>query len=229
MRALTQAEIKGVQPDATTKPITVTGYPPGDPGVGEPGGGGGSGGTGGLPNTGPATPGVNHITPGGNQYRVGIPLSVSQTKELDKIIDYGIANGVSDSNIIIAADQAYYESSFNQSATNGSFVGLFQYNQATWSQNGEAGSINSDADQIAAIYNDIANYQTRYNAAYASNAYGIATDQIDFADYFEDKHHFGNNATNWLQTDPSTGQPAITGYNNASSTLGIGIAVISHP
>ncbi len=46
-------------------------------------------------------------------------------------------------------------------------------------------------------------------ASAASNAYSIASEGITFDQYFEVKHHGGNNVTDWYAVDPSTGNRMI--------------------
>jgi hypothetical protein len=180
MRALKPEEMELVAGgDGTT--ITVTGTrterPPsyyewwklsgseGGGGSGTTGGGFGGGGAG---STG-VVAGSPHTTDEGHVYVIDINLTAAQTAVVDDIVDYGKDHGYSEAEIDIAVTDAYYESSFSQSETNGTHIGLYQYSQQTWSDLGESGSIYNTPDQIAAIYHDISRYGPRYETAISNN------------------------------------------------------------
>jgi hypothetical protein len=172
-----------------------------------PGGGGGSG----HGMTGYAAGAYKHTTRGGHKYSLQMRISDAQSKVLDAIVDYGYAHGATQQAITIAAEQAFYESSIGVSEKNptSSATGLYEYMPNSWSEGGYAGSITDDNAQIVAIYSDIAKFQQRYTDGQASNQ---IPSTMSYSDYFEVKHHFGNNATNF--TDPVIGQ-----YNDAALTL----------
>jgi hypothetical protein len=192
-------------------------------GGGEGGGAGGSGGGVGGGGAAGVLAGTQHTTKEGHVYKANINLTAAQAAIVDQIVDYGKDHGYSDAEIDVAVADAYYESGFNASATNGSHTGLFQYNSTTWASLGEAGSINSATDQIAAIYHDISKYESRYASAMSTNADSIATDGLSFGQYFEIKHELGNNSTSWLATNPITGNRYISDWSSKDNGLGLQI------
>ncbi|MDZ5645846.1 hypothetical protein [Nitrospirillum sp. BR 11828] len=152
-----------------------------------------------------------HTTPSGNHYTTNIPLTDAQTKVVDKIVDFGQQHGFTSDQIKTAVDQAYYESSFNQQAQNGNFTGLFQYNQQSWDALGHSNmDIHNEDDQIKAIYSDINRYTDRYSSGESS---GAIPSSESFENYFEVKHHLGNNSTDW-------NSPTVADYPGKVSTLG---------
>lgn len=184
------------------------------------GGGGGSFGGGGSGGTG-LVAGTFHTTKEGHVYKVNINLTAAQAAIVDQIVDYGKDHGYSDTDVDVAVADAYYESSFNNGITNGTHIGLYQYDQQTWSDLGETGSIYNLSDQIAAIYHDITKFDPRYTTAYANNTDGLRTDGLSFGQYFEIKHELGDSATNWESINQKTGQEYIVAWSNKDSSLGL--------
>ena len=230
MRPLTVAEmdiVAGGDGNTTTgSTITVTGTRPpkayspilptsGGGGGGSPGGGGGGGG-GTPPNvTGPARAGQLHKTREGHTYIAGIDLTLDQTNNLDKIVDYGLDHGLDKGEIRTVATIAFQESSLNTATTGTNRSGLGQYDQSTWNQLGETGSINNVNDQVAALYHDYAFFNDLYNTAVQSDAYGINESGLNLAEYIEYKHHYGRSATDWQQQDPLNGQTTKQEFDGA--------------
>lgn len=205
-----------VTPDPTPSgPITgPSGGSSGGDGSGDTGGGSGSGSTG---SGGTGTPALHATSAGGHPLTYHVALDAGQLSTMGQIVDYGVAHGFSSDGIRTAVDQAYYESSFNQSATNGSHVGLYQYNTDGWNGMGHAGAnINDQSAQIAAIYNDIMAFGQQYTSLHSTGA--IPWD-LSFEDYFEIKHHLGQNY-------PTPGDAAsmnvVNAYNDTAFTLGFG-------
>lgn len=228
MRALTQDELRevtaglvhrGIHPfDASVSTLTVTagggqnhigsGGGGGSSGGGSTGGGGpiggGGGGTGGL------AAGAVHTTPGGTSYTTHLNLNQTQVQTIDQIVDYGNSHGKTATEIKIAVNQAFYESSLGTMNSNGSHFGLYQYSNSTWSETHGDLNINSQSDQVTAIYQDLATFEARYATGQAN---GAIPGSLSFDDYFEIKHHLGGNSTDWTN-------PVINGYESASSNLG---------
>lgn len=146
-------------------------------------------------------------------------LTSAQQGVLGDIVDYGLSHGYSQAEVAIAANQASYESSFSQSAVNGSHVGLYQYDPSTWAYLGHSNlNINSESDQIAAMYQDITTFEARYQSGETS---GQIPSTLSFADYMEIKHHAGPNYTDF------TGVVAVgyvNGYEHTASILGFHVS-----
>jgi hypothetical protein len=220
MRILTNAEIGAVAGGMDeVSEITVSG--------GSGGGGGGFGGGdgysgGGAPGSGggagePPPPGHEyHVSAGGHGYLVNdnVHLSASQLAVVDKIIDYGFSHGYTPGSINVMIGQAYYESSLGSlrnNPTNPDVAGIFQYDANTWSDLGHGATDRfSDAAQIAAMYQDLDKYWVRYENNI--NASAIPSG-MSFAQYFEVKHHLGNNSENFTS-------PIVADYGAKERTLG---------
>lgn len=206
MRALTSEEMHLVAGGDGTS-IVVTGHriqPGSSLPVGWGQGGGGGGGS--QYNTGPARAGQVHQLPGVSFfYTVNVNLDQQQTKNLDAIVSYGISHGFNVGEIANVAASALLESSLRETKVNTDHVGLGQYNQSTWNQLHEAGSINNTSDQIAALYNDMKFYESLFAQAQQTDAYQINESHINIGEYFEIKHHGGRSETNWAVAD-TTGE-----------------------
>ncbi len=170
----------------------------------------------------PNSPPSNHANPTTPNVKVWnsaimSQLSQAQKDEVDAIATYGLQHGYTESQITAVIDQAYYESSLGSNENgNSTHFGLFQYNTATWAQNGYGSmNINSDADQITAMYNDLTTYEGRYASGQAA---GSIPSTMSFEDYFEVKHHLG---TNWTDFTDGLGASTISAYNGVAATLGI--------
>jgi hypothetical protein len=164
-----------------------------------------------------------HVSPARVQYSTRTALDSGQVKILNAIVDYGKANGYDPSVITIAANQAFYESALGRirsNPTNSSVTGLFQYNKPTWEAMRHSGlNINSDQDQIKAMYLDIMNYYWRYLNRQAS---GKIPPTISFPNYIEIKHHSGPNDEHW-------NSPHVAAYESTSATLGFQIGASPAP
>lgn len=211
MRALTALEMNLVAGGngSDTGTFTVTHSAPGgtnwSPLLPSGDGGGGDGGTGGgrtSSRTGPAKAGVVHLTPEGHTYKSGINLTQEQTTNLDKIVDYGFDHGYDPGAIRTIATAAFMESSLNTNPSGTNRTGIGQYNQSTWDYFGETGSINNVDDQVKALYHDYTFFQTTWSNATATNDHNINDSGLNFAEYYEYKHHYGRSATDWNQLDP---------------------------
>ncbi|WP_184429137.1 hypothetical protein [Xanthomonas campestris] len=139
-----------------------------------------------------------YTTPGNNSYATGANLSQAQSNTAATIVDYGLSHGFLFSDIKIAVNQAFYESSLGtmeSNPSNSSVQGLYQYNAATWSDLGHS-ALNraSDSDQVAAMYSDIVAFHSRYNSGIGS---GAIPSTLTFENYIEVKHHLGSNSTDW--------------------------------
>jgi len=202
-----------VTPDPTpTGPISGPsgGNGAGDGNGGESGGGGGAGGGGGG-----GSPATHSTSAGGHDLAYHVALDAAQLSAFGQIVDYGVAHGYSSDAVRIAVDQAYYESSFRQSATNGSHVGLYQYNTDGWNGMGHAGAnINDQSSQIAAIYNDIMAFGQQYTSLHSS---GAIPWELSFEDYFEIKHHLGQN---YATPGDAASMNVVNGYNDVAIQFG---------
>jgi hypothetical protein len=139
-----------------------------------------------------------NVTPKGARFSTAIHLSSAQAAMAAKIIDYGNVHGFRPDQITTAVNQAFYESSLGtlEHQSSGKVVGLFQYDAATWRDLGHGAlNRNSDADQIIAMYDDIARYESRYDEAEGT---GALRKSVFFERYLEVKHHLGNNSTSFF-------------------------------
>jgi hypothetical protein len=204
-----------VYDDNGTPVVTASGghweYQPGD-GSGSGGGSGGTGGTGGGGMGGPEV----HETPAHHQYTIAADLTSAQEAIIGKIIDYGMAHNRSLSEIRMVVNQAFYESSLGaleHNPTNSSVAGLFQYDAATWDALGHS-DLNrmNDDDQIVAMFQDLFRYEFRYVTGQLDDT---IPDSLSLDDYFEIKHHLGNNSTDW-------GSSVVTEYEQKTTELGLG-------
>jgi hypothetical protein len=139
------------------------------------------------------------------------------------MVDYGFAHNKSASDIRIATAEAFKESSLKDGKVAGGHVGLGQYDQSTWTAMGESGSINNRDDQIAAIYHDIDSYKPLYDKAVANNAYGLRDSGLNFAEYFDVKHHEGKSGTDWQRVDPDSGKKYWQEFDDAYTNLKLGL------
>jgi hypothetical protein len=126
-------------------------------------------------------------------------LNDAQRAVMNEIVNYGLTNGFQSDVIGIAVQIAYIESRLGENTTNSqsSARGLFQYLEGTWSTyHSSLGSRDVQANQIAAMYNDLAKYESWWaNPATSSN---IPKDKITLGEYMYIKHHDGAAYSNFL-------------------------------
>lgn len=168
-----------------------------------------------------AQAGLVHYTPEHHTYIIDVNLTSAQTQVLDQIVDYGLDHNFTASEVAVVAADAYYESSFSQSAVNGTHVGTFQYDPSTWAANGYSGSISSLSDQISAMFSDISRYEDRYTAALTDTSTGLAAAGLTFGQYFEIKHELGNSSVDWNGVNPVTGDTYVSDWTNKYNELHI--------
>lgn len=232
MRALTAEEMDIVAGGDSTfsGTSTVTGsrsgthYVPLQPGGGGSPGVGGSGGGGVSGATTAAKANVLHKTKGGHTYIPGVSLSLNQTLNLDKIVDYGFDHSFTTDEIKTVANEIYKESTFNENAVNGDHLGLGQYDQGTWDTNKELGDIGDPNAQIAAVYHDMHEAEAWYQQAKSTDAYNINESGLNFQEYFNIKHNEGRSGTDWQRVDPSpsaNGATYVQEIDRASSALNL--------
>lgn len=132
-------------------------------------------------------------------------LRTSQKDMLNRIIQAGAMRGFDGRMIDYALKSAFIESSLgdNMGARAGTgHVGIFQYDQTTWSGLKHTGNINSVDAQISAFYDDMSKYTARYNGLAPAERGNLGLEQ-----YMYLKHHDGNNYTNWA------GSPGVKIFN----------------
>ncbi len=145
-------------------------------------------------------------------------LTIAQKAVLTQILNYGIDHGYTVDETTIAINQAFYESDLGLLNQNGSFKRLFQYDDTTWNALGH-GTTNiwDNGAQIVALFQDIQKYEARYATGIAN---GDIPTSLNFADYFEVKHHNGNNSVEW-------NSPYITEYeDHTQNNFGFGFDVL---
>lgn len=182
-----------------------------DPGPGSQDGGSGGSGSGGSS----SSTQVFHTASGHEFDLLGtVHLQQSQIDTISAIVDYGKSHNMHQYQIHIAVNQAFYESSLGlltHNPSNSSVTGLYQYNSSTWSALGRGSlDINSQADQIHAMYDDIVAFGSLYSQGFMGGA--IPTD-VTFDQYIEVKHHLGSNSTDWHN-------PVVSDYQNKEDHLG---------
>ncbi len=119
-------------------------------------------------------------------------LTAAQKEIANRIGQYGIDNGFTNSDINLAVDVALIESSLGQNLQNpaSSASGLYQYTNDTWSDRHSAiGEKNNIDNQIKAFYADLSNYHGRY----ANNVTYEEKSDMTFNEYTYTKHHDGWN------------------------------------
>ncbi|MFD0132305.1 hypothetical protein ACFVHT_25695, partial [Bacillus subtilis] len=112
--------------------------------------------------------GRTYKTPAGNTVKFNASLSDAQAATLGQIVDYGKAHNMLAPEIRMAVNQAFYESSLGSmtsNPTNSNVQGLYQYDASTWDYLGHGALDRSSTnDQIAAMYDDIRNFESRWAA-----------------------------------------------------------------
>jgi len=153
-------------------------------------------------------------TPGGKTYSTAIHLTAGQAAVLGRIIDYGVSTGVRPDSIQIAVNQAFVESTLGllRSDPDSTATGIFHYIPRYWTHHGL--DVFNDADQIKAMYQDLANYRTRFNAGQAS---GAIPNSLTFEDYIKIRHNIGPYTTRW--TGPRVTH-MLKDYYAKTATLG---------
>jgi len=91
-------------------------------------------------------------------------------------------------------------------------TGIFHYIPRYWTHHGL--DVFNDADQITAMYQDLANYRTRFNAGQAS---GAIPNSLTFEDYIKIRHNIGPYTTRW--TGPRVTH-MLKDYYAKTATLG---------
>ncbi len=154
-------------------------------------------------------------TPSGRTYSTAIALSATQARAVGAIVDYGVAHHRGDDEIKIAVDMAYVESQLGTQLKNSSSsaLGLFQYLSGSWTATHGDLDRNSMADQIAAMYQDIAHYRTRYLSGQDAGAIPAT---VSFPSYVRIKHRLGPNGTGWSGAVVQT-------FRSRSAELGFGL------
>ncbi|MDF2480343.1 MAG: Uncharacterized protein K0R79_700 [Stenotrophomonas indicatrix] len=158
--------------------------------------------------------GRTYKTPAGNTVKFNASLSDAQAATLGQIVDYGKAHNMLAPEIRMAVNQAFYESSLGSmtsNPTNSNVQGLYQYDANTWDYLGHGALDRSSTnDQIAAMYDDIRNFESRWAAGRQA---GTIPTTLLIDDYVEIKHHLGPNSTQWSS-------PVVSDYNGKVTVLG---------
>lgn len=140
-------------------------------------------------------------------------LNSAQTDTQAEIIAYGVGNGYSASDIQIAVEVAFIESSLGlqTSNPNSSARGLFQYTIGTWGdRHSGLGERGDQTNQIKAFFNDLDTWKGWYSDP-ATNS--NIPPSIDLNEYIYIKHHDGNSFTDFVNA------PGLSIYNNRHSEL----------
>lgn len=117
-------------------------------------------------------------------------LSDAQKEVMEKIVNIGRELGMSDSEIELAVQVAFQESSLGQNITNpnSSAYGLFQYTTGTWSDRHSDLERDNIDHQVIAYYRDIVDLQGRYNEGRSN---GDIPSNLSFGEYAYIRHHDG--------------------------------------
>jgi uncharacterized membrane protein YgcG len=164
--------------------------------------------------------GRSYRTAGGNTVNVAANLSDAQIATVGQIVDYGYSHRMLKAEVTTAVNQAFYESALGtitSNPTNPNVQGLYQYDASTWDYLGHS-SLNrsSTDDQIAAMFDDIRNFESRWAAGRQA---GSIPKTLLVEDYIEIKHHLGPNSTNWSSSvlQDYHGKVTVLGFSSVSA------------
>ena len=141
-------------------------------------------------------------------------LSAAQNSVLSSITNYGMNHGFDASSIQVVRDIGFAESSLGQ-ASNSTHVGLFQYAPTTWAQVYPSLNINSQNDQIQAMFSEVQTYGSQFIAAVRAGNTLYAN--YTAAEYVDAVHHFslGNPNPNVTQAQLNSAKAEITAAETA--------------
>lgn len=130
------------------------------------------------------------------------PLNNTQLEGAQKITTYGLQHGFSESQIEFAIKAAFVESTlglFMQNSEGGTASGMFGYTNAGWEQrHSNLGEKNNTDNQIAAFFQDMAEFTARYNDP---NRPEIRASGFTLEEYIYIKHHDGPNFSNFPEAE----------------------------